>query len=202
MSVPPLLKLDATHLISSPYIDFENQLDLQDVDVPHRLFAFALTSLKPVREDYATAPYLESFNWSEVFSLLRELCQQTRYQWRKTEFYVVIFRSTLLPDIDRERIGLLDQKSHQEACASGGLLKYWFGSCDSERRNLATCELDNGKTMGGQTLADFNSQAFGEVLRMLYLEEPDHGIKRPELLRGPCMSFNLDIDTSWLMFCC
>ncbi|KAF1821454.1 uncharacterized protein K489DRAFT_298797, partial [Dissoconium aciculare CBS 342.82] len=126
-------------LISSPYPDLENQLHLPDLDLPYRLFAFALTALHSTREDYATAPYLESFNWSQVFSLLQALCHRTDHTWRRTEFYVVIFRSKLKAIIDRERLGLLDQKSHEEACASGGLLKYWFGSPNAERRNLATC---------------------------------------------------------------
>jgi hypothetical protein len=34
----------------------------------------------------------------------------------------------------------LDYESHAEACESGGLLKYWFGKADGERRNLATCK--------------------------------------------------------------
>ena len=135
------IDLNATHLISSPYNDFANQLTLNDLELPYRLFAFALTALKPIREDYATAPYLESFNWPEVFALLRNLCKQTGYEWKQLSFYTVIFRSQLLEGIDRDRLGLLDQKSHEEACASGGLLKYWFGSTDSELQNLATCKL-------------------------------------------------------------
>ena len=106
----------------------------------YQLFAFALTALKPMRPDYATAPYLDSFDWPEVFALLRTLCKRVGYQWDERRFYVVIFRSKLHAGIDRERLGLLDQMSHQEACASGGLLKYWFGSTDGELRNLATCE--------------------------------------------------------------
>ncbi|EME78742.1 uncharacterized protein MYCFIDRAFT_100958, partial [Pseudocercospora fijiensis CIRAD86] len=126
-------------LVSSPYSDFVNQLDLQALETPYKLFAFALGALEPIRGDYATAPYLESFNWPDVFALLRHLCVQTGYQWQKRAFYTVIFRSTLQPGVDRDRLGLLDKKSHEEACASGGLLKYWFGTCDEERRNLATC---------------------------------------------------------------
>ncbi|KAK4494666.1 hypothetical protein PRZ48_014022 [Zasmidium cellare] len=133
------IDLNATHLISSPYPDFENQLQLDHLDLPNQLLAFALTALKPIRDDYATAPYLESFNWSEVFALLRTLSKQVGYEWKKQDFYVVIFRSKLQANIDRDRLGLLDQMSHQEACASGGLLKYWFGSPDVERQNLATC---------------------------------------------------------------
>lgn len=131
--------LDTTHLISSPYSNSANQLQLSPLDLQSRLFAFALTALKPIRSDYATAPYLESFNWPEVLSTLRTLCLQAEIQWEKQDFYVVIFRSKLLADADRVRLGELDQKSHEEACTSGSLLHYWFGSTDTERRNLATC---------------------------------------------------------------
>lgn len=132
--------LSATHLISSPYPDVPNQLDLTPLTSQHRLLAFALTTLTPTRSDYATAHYMSAFNWAQVFSTLRALCAQTGVSWQRQEFYVVIFRSKLLPDADRVRLGELDQRSHEEACASGGLLRYWFGRTDAERRNLATCE--------------------------------------------------------------
>lgn len=137
---PSTIDLNASYLISSPYNHLANRLVLDDLEIPYRLFAFALTSLKPIRDDYATAPYLESFNWPDVFALLRDLCRQTGFAWKQLSFYTVIFRSVLLPGIDRGRLALLDQKSHEEACASGGLLKYWFGSTDAELKNLATCE--------------------------------------------------------------
>lgn len=143
ISIPSTLNPDfsATHLISSPYPDLANQLRLSDLSTPNQFFARALTILRPTRPDYATAPYLESFNWNEVFNLLRSLSGHADHHWTgETTFYVVIFRSKLQAGIDRERLGLLDQKSHEEACASGGLLKYWFGETDGERRNLATCE--------------------------------------------------------------
>lgn len=138
-SAAAAINLNATHLISSPYPDLANQLHLEHLEKPFQLFAFALTTLRPIRKDYATAPYLESFNWPEVFALLRFLCKQSGFQWNELGVYVVIFRSRLLKEADRGRLGILDQKSHEEACASGGLLKYWFGSIDEERRNLATC---------------------------------------------------------------
>ncbi|CAN9330742.1 unnamed protein product [Alternaria alternata] len=62
-----------------------------------------------------------------------------RYEWKETSFYVVVFRSQLKEDIDQEWLYRLDEESHREACESGGLLKYWFGKGDEERRNLATC---------------------------------------------------------------
>ncbi|SMY27929.1 unnamed protein product [Zymoseptoria tritici ST99CH_1A5] len=137
--LPPTVDLTATHLISSPYSDALNQLHLPSLSLPSRLFALALTALRPIRPDYATAPYLESFNWTDVFALLRILCHRSNHEWKASEFYVVIFRSKLLETADRERLGLLDEMSHREACESGGLLKYWFGSTDGQRRNLATC---------------------------------------------------------------
>ena len=136
----PKFDLAATHIKSSPYSDPLNFLNLTELDQPLGLFALALTKLQNTRSDYATAPYTSSFNWDEVFSILRNLCEQTGTQWPRTDFYVVIFRSKLRADADRARLGELDQMSHQEACASGGLLTYWFGSPDGERRNLATCK--------------------------------------------------------------
>jgi hypothetical protein len=143
VKITPSLDLNATHIISSPYSSLINQLHLPSLPLEARLLALSLTALKTTRPDYATAPYLASFNWSEVFALLRSLCAQSNHNWQSSEWYVVIFRSKLQESADRERLGLLDQMSHQEACASGGLLKYWFGETDGERRNLATCELPN-----------------------------------------------------------
>ena len=131
---------DDTRLISSPYTNINNQLDLTTLDQASRLLAFALSILRPVRTDYANASYTDAFNWLEVFQLLASLCQQVGFQWVDRHFHVVVFRSQLREGINRDRLGLLDQKSHEEACASGGLLKYWFGSPDQERRNLATCK--------------------------------------------------------------
>ena len=138
-SQPSDFDLRATHLIASPYPDRANQLDLQMLDPQSRLFAFALTALTPTTPTYATAPYTTAFNWPTVFSTLRTLCSQQNFHWRKQEFYVVIFRSKLREGAERARLGELDQKAHEEACASGGLLKYWFGRADGEGRNLATC---------------------------------------------------------------
>ncbi|KAK5130747.1 hypothetical protein LTR08_001692 [Meristemomyces frigidus] len=129
----------ATHLVSSPYVDFANQLDLRNLDISYRLLAYALTLLEFVRPDYATAPYMTSLDWPAVFARLRGLCAESDLPWERKELYVVIFRSQLKPNADRARLGQLDQESHREACQSGGLLKYWFGSCDAEQRNLATC---------------------------------------------------------------
>ncbi|KAI9666591.1 MAG: hypothetical protein M1821_004527 [Bathelium mastoideum] len=132
-------QVDENHIQASPYPDPQNLLDLRGLSTSNRLFALALTFLEPVRSDYATAPYLDSFNWPVVFHMLRHFSRAANFEWQEQEFYVVIFRSILKPGIDRKRLGELDQNSHAEACESGGLLKYWFGKTDDQNRNLATC---------------------------------------------------------------
>ncbi|EAW22854.1 uncharacterized protein NFIA_015470 [Aspergillus fischeri NRRL 181] len=131
--------LDAQLLITSPYNSPLHLLNLQTLDPHSRLLAQALTILRPVRADYATAPYADSFNWPSVFAFLRDLSTREGYTWSRTKFYVVVFRSTLLADADADRLHELDARSHQEAVASGGLLKYWFGTKNARRENLATC---------------------------------------------------------------
>jgi hypothetical protein len=136
-STSPLL---STLLISSPYNEPQHYLDLQDIDTPNRLFAKALTALKPIRADYATAPYTSALDITTVLSLLRTLAAAESFTWREKSFYVVIFRSKLKHDIDSDLLYKLDFESHREACESGGLLKYWFGKVDGERQNMANCK--------------------------------------------------------------
>jgi hypothetical protein len=128
-------------LIASPYLSLPHLLDLTRYSTSSQLFAKALASFQPIRDDYATADYTESFNFQEVVKTLRSLAKAEGYEWKKTDFYVVSFRSQLKPDADGERLFELDAFSHQEAIASGGLLKYWYGVKDQDRRNLATCML-------------------------------------------------------------
>jgi hypothetical protein len=133
----------STLLISAPYNNPGHYLDLSALPLPSSLFAQALTALQPTRPDYATAPYLQVLNFPTILSELRRLCTLTNTHWRRTSFYVVIFRSQLHPGVDQDWLYKLDYESHREACESGGLLKYWFGKADlsenGERRNLATC---------------------------------------------------------------
>ena len=131
----------STFLISSPYNEEHHLLDLTTLGLPNRLFAKALSVLRPIRPDYATAAYVESLNWPTVLSKLRELCTAADYEWTAHSFYVVIFRSKLKPVIDNTMLYELDLLSHGEATESGGLLKYWFGTPNEERRNLATCKI-------------------------------------------------------------
>lgn len=131
----------STFLASSPYNSPSHHLDLRRLAAPSLLLAKALTVLQPTRPDYATAPYTTALNWPDVVRTLRALCAAHAQPWTEDRgFYVVVFRSRLKTTADAELLYELDAKSHEEATASGGLLKYWFGKVDGERRNLATCE--------------------------------------------------------------
>lgn len=130
----------SSYLISSPYNNPGHYLDLTTLDTPDLLLAKALTILKPLRSDYSTAPYTEALNLSSVVDLVRTFAADEEIEWKEQTFYVVSFRSKLKEVIDNELLYKLDYESHGEACESGGLLKYWFGGPDGDRRNLATCE--------------------------------------------------------------
>lgn len=127
-------------LVVSPYLTRPHLLDLHSLSKPVQLVSKALTLLKPTRADYATAPYLDSFNWVAVMERLRGLCEAEIDQpWESQAFYVIVFRSRIPHCTDRSYLGALDELSHAEAMESGGLLKYWFGVPDEYGRNLATC---------------------------------------------------------------
>lgn len=132
----------STYLTSSPYNTPDHYLDLTTLSKPSLILAKALTALAPTRPDYATAPYTSALNFPVVLSYLRRFSALENHVWKETSFYVVVFRSQLKEGADGDLLYLLDAESHREACGDGGggLLKYWFGRMNGERRNLATCE--------------------------------------------------------------
>lgn len=146
-SAEQILALSATKLgtgphwlQTSPYSDGDHRLDLHTLDLPEQLLAIALAKMAPLDADYAITEYSKAFNWDVVVEELRSLAAAANFAWRKREYYVVVFRSQLNAACDRTFLGQLDKNSHREAVVSGGLLKYWFGSPNAARRNLATCE--------------------------------------------------------------
>jgi hypothetical protein len=143
-------------LVVSPYTERPHLLDLSTVDIDSQLLAKALVSMKNLKDDYATADYKESFNWSEVVDSLRQLAAASNTKWKEVAFYIVVFRSQIPPTTAYADLGVLDQPAHAEAMKSGGFLKcvipiddvgiqlmenyrYWFGTPDQNGRNLATC---------------------------------------------------------------
>lgn len=130
---------DGNLLVVSPYRSRDHLLDLRALNTDQWLLAQALTALHNIRPDYATCPYAEAFNWSEVANNLRYLVRTAKYVWTDQHFYIVVFRSQITPTTNRSHLSDLDRISHVEAMKSGGLLKYWFGVTDEAGRNVATC---------------------------------------------------------------
>ncbi|KAI9679124.1 MAG: hypothetical protein M1829_001794 [Trizodia sp. TS-e1964] len=146
-------------LVVSPYTTLPHLLNLDHYDLQCQLLAKALTLMKPVRDDYATCPYVLAFNWDQVFKGLQQmLAQEEDFEWDSrhvvhlfhackidltpcSSFYIVVFRSRVAPTTVLANLAKMDEKSHAEAMASGGLLKYWFGAVKppTDMNNLATC---------------------------------------------------------------
>ncbi|CAK7229799.1 hypothetical protein SEUCBS140593_007368 [Sporothrix eucalyptigena] len=125
------------YIIASPYPD--HLLDLETLEPQTQLLARALAVFDKTRDDYATAPYVESFNFSAVIEELKRLQAKERTPWGRRDYFVVAFRSQIPPTTDYGDLSSLDKAAHREATDSGGLLRYWFHMPDANGRNLATC---------------------------------------------------------------
>jgi hypothetical protein len=87
-----------------------------------------LDGLCPTREDYAVAPILESFNWAECLGSVED-----------ADWYLVAFRSVRAEQADDRLLYELDALAHEEAIAHTGLLHYFGGELDADRRCLSFC---------------------------------------------------------------
>lgn len=118
------IAIDASrYLVASPYTDAEHLLDLETLDVENGLLAEALAEMRPLRDDYATAPYVDIFNWEEMIDRVRQLATARGISFKETSWYIVAFRSQYKPTTDHPDLGVLDKAAHAEAMASGGFLK-------------------------------------------------------------------------------
>lgn len=119
---------------ASPYSDL--RLDLCLLSPVHAEVAKRLQNLSPRGYNYhLDKPYSEAFNFQECL---------TDFQHDTVQLYVVVFRSTIHSEAVStdlfKRLHKQDHESYIEANTQvGGLLKYWFGVIDENRRNLATC---------------------------------------------------------------
>jgi hypothetical protein len=84
--------------------------------------------LVPVRAGYQTAPVLEAFNWSYTLSDIES-----------GRWYLIVFRSLRYPDVDNDVLTHYDDIAFSEAMRAGGLLRYYKGAMDRERRCLSLC---------------------------------------------------------------
>jgi hypothetical protein len=111
------------YIIHSPYTEQEHQLDLRSLDNENALLAKALMRLECLRDDYATAPYTETFNWARVGNELRHLVEESGESYKESAFYIVAFRSQIPPTTVYKDLGTLDKAAHAEANSGGGFLK-------------------------------------------------------------------------------
>ena len=140
-SQPEKTRVELSHWLTvSPYLEPEHLLDLRSVDTPNRLLALASIHLESATGDYAIVKYEEAMDWARLMSSLKAISAAEGHRWTRREFYVVEFRSKLKQNVDVDLLFKLDKESHVEATKSGGLLKYWYGIPNAERRNLATCK--------------------------------------------------------------
>lgn len=121
--VSPDLAASNRYLVQSPYTEQEHLLDLDTLDNENTILARALGKFQAVREDYATAPYTESFNWPEVLEEVKRLALESGKSFKETSFYIVAFRSRIKQTTEYADLGRLDKGAHAEAVASGGFLK-------------------------------------------------------------------------------
>lgn len=142
ISFTPQLSNEQSLLQASPYSEHDHLLDLTTFTEPLQLFAKALTNMRWITPDYATAPYPKAFNWDSIVDAFSSTlsAEQRKAMPDKLHFYVIVFRSRVNEHADRQLLGELDKAAHVEAVEGGGLLKYWFGTPNEVGRNLATCE--------------------------------------------------------------
>lgn len=129
-------------LQASPYSDREHLLDLNSLTKPLQLFAEALTAMRWITPDFATAPYHKAYNWDSIADIFSRAMKAEKpdEKLESLHFYVIVFRSRVNKHADRQLLGELDKAAHLEAVEGGGLLKYWFGTPNEVGRNLATCK--------------------------------------------------------------
>ena len=106
-------------LVVSPYTEAAHLLDLSAIEPAQGMLAKALTRMAPIRDDYATACYIESFNWIEVMLALKTVLAAADFYWKTRTFFIVIFRSQVKAATDHTLLGELDRRSHIEAMNSG-----------------------------------------------------------------------------------
>ena len=74
-------------LVVSPYTSGPHLLNLCSVSKPNQLLAKALTLLKPIRADYATAPYIEAFNWGDAMGMLKMFYENEEdFKWEEQDY--------------------------------------------------------------------------------------------------------------------
>ena len=114
-----------------------------------------LDALRPIREDYAIAPILESFNWAEC------LASADGADW-----YMVAFRSVRNQHADDRLLYELDARAHEEAISHTGLVHYFGGELDAERRCLSFCVWEDRERAAAAAALPKHRDAIGAAVTM------------------------------------
>ncbi|KAJ1942228.1 hypothetical protein GGF37_003204 [Kickxella alabastrina] len=106
----------------------------------------SLKLLKTVRDDFRTADYAQSFNWSEISQEYNRLQNShahlpSRDSSEKLSWYAVVFRSRRRADCNNVDLFMADKNAYEEAyqMTNGSLLVYWYTDLDADNNCLATC---------------------------------------------------------------
>jgi hypothetical protein len=114
-----------------------------------------LDALRPIREDYAIAPILESFNWAEC------LASADGADW-----YLVAFRSVRNQHADDRLLYELDARAHEEAISHTGLVHYFGGELDAQRRCLSFCVWEDRERAAAAAALPKHRDAIGAAVTM------------------------------------
>src|SRR5215210_5314029 len=93
----------------------------------------ACQQISPRHNDYATLPIEDSFDWSPL-----SLCDFE-------QLYLVVFRSLRRQEADPTLLREHDDRAHEEALASGGLLRYFKGHANERDECLSFCLWETGE---------------------------------------------------------
>ena len=83
--------------------------------------------ISPRHPDYAKLPIGDGFDWSPLSGCIFD------------RLYLVVFRSVRRPDADLVLLRERDDRAHEEALQSGGLLRYFKGHANERGECLSFC---------------------------------------------------------------
>lgn len=88
----------------------------------------ALVSLVPTADDYARLPVAQALTWGECAANIAP-----------GEWYLVVFRSILRADADKDRLQAYDDFAHADAEQADGFLHYFKGPLAADGSCLSFC---------------------------------------------------------------
>ena len=97
-------------------------------------------AIAPLQPDYAQLPIDQAFDWDSIVGDARQ-----RRDLGSSVPYLVVFRSKLKEDADRQALHDHDKRAHIAAQESPALIHYFGGIPDTEGRALSFCLWENAE---------------------------------------------------------